>query len=72
MIIDCATCPVRGKRCADCVVGVLYDPRPAMVPPDAAERRALAALVAASMVTAEYAATVQARRQPWNGARAVG
>ena len=72
MFIDCGTCPVRGKRCADCVVGVLYDPGPATVDLDAAEQAAVATLVAAGLVTAEHAAEVRARREPWDGARAVG
>jgi len=27
MIVDCTTCPVRGRQCGDCVVTVLLGPR---------------------------------------------
>ena len=44
MIVECATCPVRGLRCDDCVVTVLATislAPPGGHPLDAAERRAV-------------------------------
>lgn len=32
MLLDCSTCPGRGRACDGCVVSVLLDPRPGMAP----------------------------------------
>ncbi|MFC4614485.1 hypothetical protein ACFO3K_07175 [Cellulomonas algicola] len=62
MIIDCDSCAVRGRDCADCVVSFLTIPvRPAAVVPasgdaagavelDAAERHAIGVLAASGLV----------------------
>ncbi|GCE78456.1 hypothetical protein [Cellulomonas biazotea] len=63
MIIDCDSCAVRGRDCADCVVSFLTIPvRPTAVPDaplrtaagavelDAAERHAIGVLAASGLV----------------------
>jgi hypothetical protein len=72
MIVDCMTCPVRGQRCDDCVVTVLLAPWSAELPLDAAETSAVSMFVGAGLVSAETAAGLQARREPWGAIRAVG
>ncbi len=77
MVIDCETCPVREVRCDDCLVTALRG-LPVIslgageMPLDAAERRAVDALVGAGMVHPDRAAMLTARREPWSGTRAVG
>ena len=72
MIVDCQTCPVRGQRCEDCVVTALFIPGSSEVPLDATETRAVSAFVRAGLMSVEAAATVCARREPWEGISAVG
>ena len=72
MIVDCVTCPVRGQRCDDCVVTALFAPGSAELPLDAAENRAVAMFVGAGLVSAQFAAGLRARREPWGAVRAVG
>jgi hypothetical protein len=63
MIVTCATCPVRGLRCDDCVVTVvstLAVGPPGGMPLDAAERRAVGLFVSAGLVDSWYAASLQA------------
>ena len=72
MIVDCMTCPVRGQRCDDCVVTVLFAPGSAELPLDAAENRAVAMFVGAGLVSVETSARLHARREPWGAVRAVG
>lgn len=86
MIVDCMTCPVRGRRCDDCLVTVLR-PRgseesqpvgrqpPAGVPLDAAENRVVSMFVGAGLVDAGAAARLRARidsAQGWGSVRDVG
>ncbi|HEY6740822.1 MAG TPA: hypothetical protein VI110_00570 [Lapillicoccus sp.] len=81
MVVDCDRCPVRGTRCADCVVTALAS-LPVVVlsdgelPLDAGERRAVDRFVAAGLVSADVAGTLVARREPFTatptGERAVG
>ncbi|MBK8469602.1 MAG: hypothetical protein IPL45_07420 [Actinomycetales bacterium] len=69
MIVDCASCPVRGHRCGECVVTALenmacgptqvHDPEG--LPLEAAERRAVSLFVAAGLLERSYAATLTAR-----------
>jgi hypothetical protein len=59
MLIECDTCKVRGLGCADCVVAELLG-EPAL---DAAERRALAVLADAGMISPE-----ELERRAWQGA----
>ena len=79
MIMDCETCPVRGRRCDDCAVMALFAPASfetfldaAEVPLDAAENRAVALFVGAGLVSVETAAGLRARREPWGAIRAAG
>jgi hypothetical protein len=72
MIVDCRTCPVRGRRCDGCLVTALYAAGSPELPLDAAESRAVATFVGAGLVRAETAAGLRARREPWGAIRAVG
>lgn len=75
MIVECATCPVRGLRCDDCVVTVLATislAPPGGHPLDAAERRAVGLFVAAGLVEPGYAASLTAHRTPTRRGLAVG
>jgi len=81
MIVDCITCPVRGQRCDDCVVTVLFAPGSVELPLDAAEHRAVSVFVRAGLASAETAAGLFARHEPlksresverWGAAGAVG
>ena len=74
MLIDCATCPVQGEGCPDCVVAFLLD-RPAVRAPtgyartgggtpvdlDPAERRALDRLAVAGLVPPPHPGSHAAR-----------
>lgn len=75
MIVECATCPVAGQRCEDCVVTVLAGlPVLAVggeLPLDAAERAAVGRFVDAGLLERGYAASLRARAEPRRGARAV-
>ena len=61
MIVTCATCPVRGLRCDDCVVTALATISvgpPGERPLDAKERRAVGLFVSAGLLDSGYAATL--------------
>ncbi len=61
LVIDCATCPVRELRCADCMVPALRAlPEPGL-PLDADERAAVTGLVRAGLLSAESAAGARVR-----------
>ncbi len=70
MIVDCTTCPVRGRACGECIVPVLLDAQPGL-PLDDEERRAVDVFVSAGLVSAREAVFARAMPQPWRG-RAVG
>jgi hypothetical protein len=72
VIIDCTTCPVRELHCGDCMVAALLELPGAELPLDAAERSAVTLFVASGLVAADEATGLRARREPWDGARAVG
>lgn len=75
MIADCMTCPVRGRRCDDCVVTLLLAPGSVELPLDAAESRAVSMFVGAGLVSAESAVGLHACREPveqWEAVCAVG
>ena len=75
MIIDCMTCPARGRRCDDCLVTVLGAPGSAELPLDAAESRVVSMFVSAGLVSAESVVGLRAHREPvedWGFVRAVG
>jgi hypothetical protein len=63
MIVDCMTCPVRGRRCEDCVVTVLLASGSAELLLDAAESRAVSMFVGAGLVNAGAAAGLCAGRE---------
>ncbi|WP_347350040.1 hypothetical protein [Intrasporangium sp.] len=76
MLVDCSTCPVREVRCADCLVTAL-DALPAGpeavgtgagtahgLPLDHAERRAVAILLSAGLLTPAVARAAEAVRDP--------
>ena len=75
MIVDCTTCPVRGRRCDDCVVTMFVAPGSVQLPLDAAESRAVSIFVDAGLVSVESAFGLYARHVPverWGPGRAVG
>lgn len=64
MIMDCITCPVRGRACGECIVPVLLDAQPGL-PLDDEERRAVDAFVSAGLVSTRDAVFARARPEPW-------
>ena len=68
MFVDCATCPVRGRSCDDCIVPVLLDAHPGM-PLDEEECRAVDVFVGAGLVDVREAVRLRAVSEPWSGAR---
>ena len=75
MTVDCTSCPVRGRRCDECVVTFLLAPGSAELRMDAAESAAVSIFVAAGLVSAASTPGLHARREPlehWEGVRAVG
>lgn len=71
MIIDCQTCPVRGRECGDCIVPILLDSGPGL-PLDDNEARAVEVFLGAGLIAEAEALTLRARTEPWARARAVG
>lgn len=63
MIVDCMRCPVRGQRCDDCVVTVVFASGLAELLLDAAENRAVSMFVSAGLVNAGAVARLRARRE---------
>jgi hypothetical protein len=55
VVVDCATCPVRGSGCDDCFVATLLDPSEGF---DQPTRRAVAALRSAGLVGPVHLALV--------------
>jgi len=75
MIVDCVSCPVRGQRCDDCAVTVLFASGSAELLLDAAETRVVSVLVGAGLLDAGAAAGLRARREiveHWGSVRDVG
>jgi hypothetical protein len=72
VIIDCKSCPVRELHCDDCMVTTLLAAPTADLPMDSAERAAVTLFVASGLVSPEDAGDLVARREPWEGGRAVG
>lgn len=78
MLVDCSSCPVRGVRCADCMmtalgitpighpeaVGPVTDDAGAGLPLDRAERRAVSVLQAAGLLTSQVAHAARAVSDP--------
>ena len=69
MTVDCTSCPVRGRRCDECVVTFLLAPGSAELRMDAAESAAVSIFVAAGLVSA---ASTPEPVEHWEGVRAVG
>lgn len=78
MIIECATCPVRGQRCDDCMVTAVAALAPAPVSVltsgadlmlDRRESAAVTNLVAAGLISLSEASLLQAQIEPWTGSR---
>ena len=64
LTIECGSCPVRGTRCADCMVTALESsglPTPLGLPLDGDERQAVGALVRSGLVSERAAVTLRAR-----------
>jgi len=75
MTVDCMTCPVRGRRCDECVVTLLVAPGSAGLPLDATEHRAVSMFVGAGLVSAGSAVGLRVRSEPLEhlgAVRAVG
>ena len=73
MLIDCGSCPIRGRACAECVVSVLFGDAglvsdvEAVDPAEVVERRALELLIDAG-----FEVTVLSREEVRPGLRVVG
>lgn len=72
MLIDCDTCPGRGRACSGCAVGAVLDAPAAGIPLDDVERRAVDTLVASGLLPVERVGALRAVVEPWARARAVG
>ena len=75
LTMECATCPVRGERCDDCMVTALVHPELLLrgeLPLDADERAAVEMFVRAGLVEPREAERARARRTPLPLRRAVG
>lgn len=72
MRIDCETCPVRERHCAECMVTALLQLAPLEQRLDTDERRAVDTLASAGLITAHEAVTATARIEPWRPLRSTG
>lgn len=79
MHIECRSCPVRDRHCADCMVTALLEmpaPRADMtgsdLAPDENERRALTAFVSAGLIGATQAQAARAMPEPRRALRVTG
>ncbi|WP_446663962.1 hypothetical protein [Flexivirga sp. B27] len=72
MRIDCETCPVRDRHCAECMVTALLQLAPLEQRLDADERRAVDGLASVGLITAQEAASASARIEPWKPLRSTG
>ena len=68
MMLECSTCPVRGRRCDGCVVTAMaaipVPEAPAGLALDPAERRAVRAFADAGLIGRGYAGSLLAQGQP--------
>lgn len=60
LVIDCGSCPVRERRCADCMVTALQSLPEQGLPLDADERAAVTTLVRHGLLGVEVAAGARA------------
>ncbi|NNG39830.1 hypothetical protein HJ588_11160 [Flexivirga sp. ID2601S] len=72
MQIDCETCPVRERQCAECMVTALLELAPLEQRLDDDERHAVDTLAAAGLITAQEATSATARIEPWDPLRSTG
>lgn len=72
MQIDCETCPVRRRRCDDCMVTALLQLAPLEQRLDDEERRAIDAFAGVGLIGATEAASAVARIEPWDPLRSTG
>ncbi|MDO5629873.1 MAG: hypothetical protein Q4G43_16285 [Mobilicoccus sp.] len=72
MIVDCGTCPVAGRACADCSVRVLMDVPVRGLALDPLERRAVDIFVGAGLLGVEEASRLTAEVEPWEGVAVAG
>lgn len=62
--IDCATCPVRGLQCDECMVTAFLAIGSGEMPLDPVERRAVNVLAGAGLISGEEAQGAVARSEP--------
>lgn len=62
MFVDCAACPVAGRHCATCAVGVVLETS-TVLPLDAREARAVDMLASLGLVSFDEAAGAYALRE---------
>ncbi|RNI24408.1 hypothetical protein [Flexivirga caeni] len=72
MRIDCETCPVRDRQCAECMVTALLQLAPLEQRLDEEERRAVDVLASVGLITAHEAVSATARIEPWDPLRSTG
>ncbi|HWC20732.1 MAG TPA: hypothetical protein VG502_00405 [Flexivirga sp.] len=72
MRIDCDTCPVRDRQCAECMVTALLQLAPLEQRLDSDERRAVDTLASAGLISAQEAVSATARLEPWKPLRSTG
>jgi hypothetical protein len=72
MRIDCDTCPVQGRQCAECMVTALLQLAPLEQRLDNDERHAVDVLATAGLITAAEAVSATARIEPWRPLRSTG
>jgi len=72
MRIDCDTCPVRDRQCAECMVTALLQLAPLEQRLDSDERRAVDTLASAGLISAHEAVAATARIEPWKPLRSTG
>lgn len=71
MLIDCATCPVAGRRCDTCVVAAFIETS-SLAPLDRREAAAVQLFADLGMISAAEAANAHAVREPLEVVRRVG
>lgn len=72
MRIDCETCPVRDRHCAECMVTALLELAPLEQRLDSDERHVVDGLASAGLITAQEAESATARIEPWKPLRSTG
>lgn len=70
--IDCNSCPVRDRRCAECMVTALLQLAPLEQRLDEDERQVVDTFATLGLITAQEAAGAIARIEPWQPLRSTG